>query len=110
MLSEIPVLFHNGSNYDYHFIIKELANEFEGQFEYLGENTEKYKNFSVPIEKEVIKIEKGGNESVATISLTVQHLWHIHYQILLIISQKEFTKINVRIVVVFLNMKVSRTI
>ena len=39
---EIPVVFHNGSTYDYHFIIKELAEEFEGQFECLGENTEKY--------------------------------------------------------------------
>ena len=27
---EIPVVFHNGSSYDYHFIIKELAEEFEG--------------------------------------------------------------------------------
>ena len=26
--SEIPVLFHYGSSYDYRFIIKELANEF----------------------------------------------------------------------------------
>ena len=40
MPSEIPVVFHNGSNYDYHFIIKELANEFEEQFECLGENKE----------------------------------------------------------------------
>ena len=37
---EIPVLFHYRSTYDYHFIIKELAKNFEGQFEYLGENTE----------------------------------------------------------------------
>ena len=35
--NEILVVFHNGSNYDYHFIIKELANEFEGQFKCLGE-------------------------------------------------------------------------
>ena len=27
---EIAVVFHNGSTYDYHFIIKELAKEFEG--------------------------------------------------------------------------------
>ena len=38
----ILVVFHNGSTYYYHFIIKELAKEFEGQFECLGENTEKY--------------------------------------------------------------------
>ena len=53
MPNEIAVVFHNGLNYDYHFIIKKLANEFKGQFECFGENTEKYKTFSVPIEKEV---------------------------------------------------------
>ena len=49
---EIPVVFHNGSTYDYHFIIKKLAEEFEGEFEYLGENAEKYINFAVPPKKE----------------------------------------------------------
>ena len=29
---QITVLFHNGSNYDYHFVIKKLVEEFEGQF------------------------------------------------------------------------------
>ena len=29
---EIPIVFHNGSNCDYHFIIKELAEEFQKQF------------------------------------------------------------------------------
>ena len=43
---------HNGSKYDYHFIIRELAEEFKGQFECLGENTEKYIIFSVPIKNE----------------------------------------------------------
>ena len=38
---EIPVVFHNGSTYDYHFIIKQLAKEFKGNFDCLGENTEK---------------------------------------------------------------------
>ena len=47
----IPVMFHNGSTYDYHFIIRELVKEFEGNFECLGENTEKYITFSVPIKK-----------------------------------------------------------
>ena len=49
---EIPVKIHNGSKYDYHFIIKELAEEFKGEFECLGEKTEKYISFSVPIKKE----------------------------------------------------------
>ena len=49
----IPVIFHNGSTYDYHFIIKELAREFDGNFESLGENTEKYITFSVPIKKKI---------------------------------------------------------
>ena len=50
---EIPVVFHNGSTYDYHFIIKELVKEFGGKFECLGENTEKYITFSVPIKKKI---------------------------------------------------------
>ena len=52
---EIPIVFHNGSTYDYHFIIKQLAEEFEGEFEFLGENTEKYITFSVPIKKEITR-------------------------------------------------------
>ena len=50
---EIPIVFHNGSTYDYHFIIKELVKEFEGNFECLGKNTEKYITFSVPIKKKI---------------------------------------------------------
>ena len=52
-LKEIPVVFHNGSTYDYHFIIKELVKEFDGNFECLGENTEKYITFSVSIKKKI---------------------------------------------------------
>ena len=43
MPNEIPVVFHNSSNYDYHFIIKQLANNFEGKFECFGENKENEK-------------------------------------------------------------------
>ena len=54
---EIPVVFHNGCTYDYHFIIKELVKEFDGNFECLGENTEKYITFSVPLKKKIKNIE-----------------------------------------------------
>ena len=50
---EIPIAFHYGSTYDYHFIIKELVEEFEGNFKCLGENTEKNITFSVPIKKKI---------------------------------------------------------
>ena len=49
---EIPVKIHNGSTYDYQFLIKELAEEFKGQCECVGENTEKFITFSIPIKKE----------------------------------------------------------
>ena len=48
---EIPVAFHNGLTDDYHFIIKQLTRECKGYFHCLGENTEKYITFSVPIKK-----------------------------------------------------------
>ena len=50
---EIPVVFHSGSTYDYHFIINKLAKEFKGKLECLGENKGKYIPFSVPISKEL---------------------------------------------------------
>ena len=51
---ESPIVFHNGSNNDYHFIMKELAEESE-KVTCLGENAEKYITFSVPVEKELKK-------------------------------------------------------
>ena len=56
---EIPVVFHNGFSYDYHFIMKGLAEEFERDFECLGENKEKYITFSVPIKKESNEERRG---------------------------------------------------
>ena len=58
----IPIVFQNGSNYDYHLIKKELAEEFKKQFTCLGENTEKYIIFPVPIGKNVTRINKNGEE------------------------------------------------
>ena len=55
---EIPIVSHNGSTYDYHFKIKELVKEFDGNFECLGENTEKYITFSVPIKIKAIQDNK----------------------------------------------------
>ena len=67
-------IFPNGSNYDYHFIIEKLANEFEELFECLGENKEKYIYFSVIIKKEIKKNDKDGNESAETVSYKIKFI------------------------------------
>ena len=70
----IPIVFHNGSNYDYHFIIKELVEEFKKKFTCLGENTEKYITFPVPIEKQTTRIDKNGEEITKNISYILQFI------------------------------------
>ena len=47
----IIIVLPNGPKYDYHFIMKELPEEFKKQFMSLGQKTEKYITFTVPIEK-----------------------------------------------------------
>ena len=47
---ENPVIFHSGSNYDNHFIIKGLANEFQREFKCFWRNTEKCKPLPIPLE------------------------------------------------------------
>ena len=44
------------------FYHKNLAVKFKKQFNCLGENTEKYITFIVPIKKEVTRIDKNGAE------------------------------------------------
>ena len=54
----IPAVFHNGSNYDFHLIIKQLAKDFKGPFSCIGENTEKYITFSICIFKKTYANDK----------------------------------------------------
>ena len=74
MYLKILIAFHNGSNYDYHFIIKGGAEEFKKQFTCLGVNTEKYIIVTIPIEKEVTRIEKIGEEITKNISYILQFI------------------------------------
>ena len=74
MPKKIPIVFYNGSSYDYHFIIKELAKEFKKQFTCLGENKEKYMTFTIVIEKEVTKIAKIGEKITKNISYILQFI------------------------------------
>ena len=67
---EIPIAFHNGSNYDYHLIIKKLAEEFKEKSTCFEENTQKYITFTVSLENEVTRIDKNGEE----ISKNILHI------------------------------------
>ena len=52
--------------------LKDLTKEFEKQCTCLRKNTEKYITFSVPIEKEVTRIDENGKEITKTISYRLQ--------------------------------------
>ena len=71
---KIPIVFRNGSNNDYRFIIKVFAEQFKEQFTCLGENTEKYITFTVPIVKEVARIDKNGEEIAKNIYYIIQFI------------------------------------
>ena len=46
------------------YIIEELVEEFKGELECLGENTEKCITFSAPIKKETTEKDKNGNDKI----------------------------------------------
>ena len=60
MPNEIPVVFHNDSNYK--------------NLKFLGKIQKRTNLLFVPIEKEVLKIDKDGNESVVTISYKIKFI------------------------------------
>ena len=70
---KIPIVFHNGFNYEYHFIIEKLREDFKKQFPCLGKNTEKYITFTVLIVKNVTRIDENGEE-IIKIYLTYYNL------------------------------------
>ena len=74
VFNEIPVVFYNGSNYDYYFIIKKISKQLWGtNCNVLGKTQKNIKHFrfqnickTVPVEKEIKRIDKARNESVVT--------------------------------------------
>ena len=69
---DVPVIFHNRSNYDFNLLIEEFAKEYESDINCIPLNTNKYMSFSVPIKKEVTEPkddDKKGKKKVLTYSL-----------------------------------------
>ena len=69
---EMRMIFYNGLNYGYHFVITELVKEFIGilelEFIGIGKNAGKYLTFSFPIKKEIEKTNENGKEITKSIS------------------------------------------
>ena len=78
------------NHYDYHFIIKDLAEERKKQFTCLQENTEKYIAFIVPIEKEATRINKKWKRNYKKYILHITIYSLTHHQIVSIILLREF--------------------
>ena len=74
MPHEIPVVFHNGSNSDYHFFYERIRKRVWGTIWMSCGKYRKYWTFSVLIEKEVTNIDKDANERVFTISYKIKFI------------------------------------
>ena len=67
-------------------IIKKLAEEFDKKFTSLGEYTEKYIAFSVPIQKEFTETDKKGEEITKTTSYRLQFIDSVKFMASLLSS------------------------
>ena len=53
IIRKISIIIIHNATYDTHFIINQLAIEFKGELNCIGDNMENYITFSVPIKKEL---------------------------------------------------------
>ena len=67
----IPVIIHNGSNYDFHLLIKELSKKLKSKMCCIGKNTETYNTFSVEIHKEEIYEDNKEEQKISTYRLNL---------------------------------------
>ena len=74
MLNEILLVFTTDQTIIIILSWKKNEQMSKGKFRCLGENTEKYKTFSVPIGKEIQKIDKDGNENITTVSYKIKFI------------------------------------
>ena len=81
---DIPVVIHNGSNCDFHLIIKELANEFREDIHCIPCDKEKYKSFSIPIKYVendypfMLKFMDSNNFMMGSLESHVDNLSNLH--------------------------------
>ena len=75
-----------------------LVQQFKKQFTCLGENTEKYITCTAPIEKEVTRIDKNGEE-------IINNLYLAYYNLILKLAELNISNVNI-----FLNTQILKMI
>ena len=100
---KIPLVFHNEFNYDYHFIIKELAEEYEKK-NYL------FRRKHRKIYKEGTRIDKNGEEITKNISYVLQFFDSARFMASLLSNlvnnlSEEICKINLNMEMMIKNLK-----
>ena len=88
---EIPIIIHNAT-YDTHFIINQLAIEFKGELNCIGNNMENYITFLYHLRKNLIMVKQLHTNLNL---LIVLNLCQLHYQNLLITRLKFLKAKNV---------------
>ena len=66
---DIPVFFHNGTNYDFNLTIPELAKEFRSELQCIPLNGEKFMSFSIPIKKKTYANSRNTKKKLLTYNL-----------------------------------------
>ena len=95
-----------------------MAGEFKKQFIYLGENIKKCITFTVPIQKEVTRTDKNGEDSARFMASLLSYLANNLSQGIHRIKCKyrhgdknvKLVKLNISMATVFLNTKILKTI
>ena len=80
----MPVVMHNRSSYDFHLIIKELANELRKDIHCIPCDKEKYKTFSIPIKYVdndypfMLRLINSNNFMISSLESHVNNLSNLH--------------------------------
>ena len=66
---DIPVFFHNGTNYHFNLVIPELAKEFKSELQCIPLNGQKFMSFFIPIKKKTYANSRNTKKKLLTYNL-----------------------------------------
>ena len=94
---DIPVFFHNGTNYDFNLIINELAKEFRSELQCIPLNGEKFMSLSIPIKKKTYANSKNTKKKLLTYNLRfIDSTRHMNESLLTFVDNLSGLNVNVK--------------